>query len=68
MVLLLLQIKADLENLTNLTAKGGSDGSDFTFYFKVTSQSHPAPVLLFQLPNCMTQSRLTHVARKCDCV
>ncbi len=35
MVLLLLQIKADLENVTNLEAKGGSDGSEFTFFFKV---------------------------------
>lgn len=35
MVLLLLQIKADLENVTNLEPKGGSDGSEFTFFFKV---------------------------------
>jgi hypothetical protein len=35
MVLLLLQIKAELENVTNLEAKGGSDGSEFTFFFKV---------------------------------
>jgi hypothetical protein len=35
MVLLLLQIKAELENVTNLEAKGGSDGSEFPFFFKV---------------------------------
>ncbi|KAG6556267.1 hypothetical protein Mapa_002208 [Marchantia paleacea] len=35
MVLLMLKIKADLENLTNLNPTGGSDGSEFTFYFKV---------------------------------
>eukprot|EP00249_Psilotum_nudum_P004647 c18151_g1_i2 orf=266-598(+) len=35
MVLLLLQIKADLENLTNLIPRGGSDGSPFWYFFKV---------------------------------
>ncbi|CAM6090691.1 unnamed protein product [Calypogeia fissa] len=35
MVLLMLKIKADLENVTNLVPKGGSDGTEFTFYFKV---------------------------------
>ena len=35
MVLLLLEIKAELENITNLVPKGGSDGSEYTFFFKV---------------------------------
>jgi hypothetical protein len=35
MVLLLLEIKAELENITNLMPKGGSDGSEYTFFFKV---------------------------------
>lgn len=35
MVLLLLEIKAELENITNLVPKGGSDGTEYTYYFKV---------------------------------
>jgi hypothetical protein len=37
MVLLLLEIKAELESITNLVPKGGSDGSEYTFFFKVIS-------------------------------
>ena len=36
MVLLLLEVKAELESITNLVPKGGSDGSEYTFFFKVT--------------------------------
>ena len=35
MVLLLLEMKAELESITNLVPKGGSDGSEYTFFFKV---------------------------------
>jgi len=35
MVFLLLEIKAELESITNLVPKGGSDGSEYTFFFKV---------------------------------
>ncbi|KAL3688371.1 hypothetical protein R1sor_014680 [Riccia sorocarpa] len=39
MVLLLVKIKADLENITNLQPTGGSDGSEFTYYFKIKCSS-----------------------------
>lgn len=35
MVLLLLEIKADLESLTDLRPQTGSDGSEYMYFFKV---------------------------------
>lgn len=39
MVLLLLEIKAELENVTALVPSGGSDGSEYTFFFKVCTSA-----------------------------
>eukprot|EP00249_Psilotum_nudum_P004646 c18151_g1_i1 orf=266-766(+) len=71
MVLLLLQIKADLENLTNLIPRGGSDGSPFWYFFKVKcgscgemSDKFSAVTATEQLQ--MPRSRgVAHLVQKC---
>lgn len=46
----MLKIKADLENVTNLVPQGGSDGTEFTFYFKVGRLNAVSPTILFEPP------------------
>lgn len=75
MVLLLLQIKAELENVTNLEAKGGSDGSEFTFFFKIKcggcssiteKYSSVTASELYDIPKSRGSANLVQKCKFCD--
>jgi len=75
MVLLLLEIKAELENITNLMPKGGSDGSEYTFFFKIkcgscgtVSDKETSVVAseLYDIPKSKGSANLVQKCKFCD--
>lgn len=77
MVLLLLEIKAELESITNLVPKGGSDGSEYTFFFKIKcggcgtvsdKETSVTPSELYDLPKSKGSANLVQKVRFFSCL
>lgn len=75
MVLLLLEIKAELESITNLVPKGGSDGSEYSFFFKIKcggcgtvsdKETCVTPSELSDLPKSKGSANLVQKCKFCD--
>nr|PNR53798.1 hypothetical protein PHYPA_007473 [Physcomitrium patens] len=74
MVLLLLEIKAELENITNLVPKGGSDGTEYTYYFKIKcggcgtvsdKETSVTPSELYDIPKSKGSANLVQKCKFC---